>query len=54
MSGVKNKPKYGWSRMFLNMPGFLISLNKNKYEWINLEYAWICLKYNVKGTVILL
>ena len=30
------------------MLGFLICLNKNKYGWISLEYARICLKW---GTV---
>ena len=44
-------PEYLWSRMFFNILGFLICLNKNKYGWINLENARICLKYNVKDTV---
>ena len=44
-------PEYLWSRMFLNILGFLICLNKNKDGWINLEHARICLKYNVKDTV---
>ena len=44
-------PEYLWSRMFFNILGFLIYLNKNKYGWINLENARICLKYNVKNTV---
>ena len=34
--------------------GFLISLNKNKHDWISLEYAIICLIYNIKDTVKLL
>ena len=29
-------------------------LSKTKYGWISLEYAWICLKYNLKDTVKLL
>ena len=41
-------PEYGWSRMFLNMPEFLLCLNKTKYEWIMPVYR-ICLKYNVKN-----
>ena len=51
---VYSMPEYGWSRMFLNMAGLLICLNKTKYDWISLEYAWICLKYNLKDTVKLL
>ena len=47
-------PEYGWSRMFLNMLGFLICLNKNKYGWISLKYARICLKCKVKDTIKLL
>ena len=46
--------KYVWSRMFLNMPDFLICLNKTKYGSISREYTWIYLKYNVKDTVKLL
>ena len=38
----------------LNIPGFLIYLNKTKYGWKSLEYAWISLKYNVEDTVKLL
>ena len=34
--------------MFLNMLGFLIRLDKNNDDWISLEYARICLEYNVK------
>ena len=37
--------------MFLDMPGFLLGLKYTKYDWVGLEYAWICLKYNVKETV---
>ena len=32
--------------MFLDMPGSLICLEKTKYGWISLEYAWVCLKYD--------
>ena len=38
------------AEVFLNMIGFLIYLKKNKYDWINAEYASVCLKYNVKDT----
>ena len=41
-------PEYGWSRMFLNMPGFLLCLNKTKYEWA-MPVNRIYLKYNVKN-----
>ena len=37
--------------MSLNMPELLTCISKTKYGWISLEYAWICLKYNVKDTV---
>ena len=47
-------PEYGWSRMFVNMLGFLLCLNKNKYGWISLKYARICLKCKVKDTIKLL
>ena len=38
--------------MFLYMAGFLVSLNKTKYDWISLEYTRVCLIY--KDTVKLL
>ena len=40
--------------MFLNMLGFLIRLDKNNDDWISLEYARICLEYNVKDALKLL
>ena len=40
--------------MLLNMLGFLICLNKDKYSWISLEHARICMKYNVEDTAKLL
>ena len=49
-----NLPEHGGGRMFLNMLGFLICLNKNKHDWISLEYASICPNYNVNDTVKLL
>ena len=51
MCSVWNMPEYLWSRTFFDVLGFLICLNKNKYGWINLEHARICLQYNVKDTV---
>ena len=52
MCNVENMLEYVWSRMFLTSIGFLksICVNKSKYGWISLEYAWICLKYNVRYT----
>ena len=46
--------KYCRSRMILNRLGFRIYLNQNKYDWISLKHARICLKFNVKNTVKLL
>ena len=46
--------EYGWRRMFRNIPGFLICLNKTKYGSISLEYARIYLKYDVKDAIKLL
>ena len=43
-------PEYGWSRIFLNILGFLIWFKKEKHGWISLAHASICLKYNVKDT----
>ena len=43
-------PEYGWSRIFLNILGFLIWFKKEKHGWISLAHASIYLKYNVKDT----
>ena len=54
MSSVEKMFEYSWSRMFVNMLGFLICLKINKYDWISLKYAKICLKYSVKDNLKLL
>ena len=47
---VESMPEYGWSRISVNVAGLL----KVNYGRVSLEYAWICLKYNLKVTVKLL
>ena len=37
MCNVYNIPEYGWSGMFLDMPGFLMP--EREYGWISLKYV---------------
>ena len=34
---MRNELEHGWSRVFLNTPGFLACLDKVKYGWISLN-----------------